>query len=276
VGTSISVSAVNTGTDELTATAHGLLNGARFRLRNIGGALPAATPALAGLTDYFAIVTGVNTLKVATSSSNAFANIAVDITGAGTGTHLVQYGLPYCVPRIAAPLTQVFSEDDNAAWQSIVALNDRVNAPRRKPLIGVTYVIDAAAPFNGGLSNPTAAAYPFATAFRLPSATGHTFAALIIPTEEGETLCKVDARVACGAGVTVTMSVKKSDASGNTESITGLGSLATSAGSAGNLETLTSGVFSELVGSGFVYYYVQFSLTAGASATILGAWATVI
>lgn len=145
---------------------------------------------------------------------------------------------------------------------------------RVRPIIGVTYVIDAASPFNGGLSSPTAAAYPFTTAFRLPSATGHTFAVLVIPCEEGETLTKVDARVACGSGVTVTMSVKKSDASGSSESISSLGSLATSAGSAGNLETLTSGTFSELVGSGFVYYYVSFSLTAGSSASILGAWAT--
>src|SRR5690348_8407106 len=111
MGTSLTISAVNTGTEELTATAHGLNTGDRFRLRNIGGALPAATPALAQLTDYFAIRTGANTLKVATSSSDAAAGTAVNLTGAGSGTNLLEYGLPYCVPRIATPLSQHYSAD---------------------------------------------------------------------------------------------------------------------------------------------------------------------
>jgi len=119
----ITVTSVNTGTEELTATAHGLVTGDRFRLRNVGGALPAATPSLAGVTDYFAIRTGADTLKVAVSSSDAQAGTAVNITGAGTGTHLIEYGLPYCVPRIAAAGGQIFSADDNSAWNALVALH---------------------------------------------------------------------------------------------------------------------------------------------------------
>lgn len=120
----ITVSAVNTGTEELTATAHGLNTGDRFRLRNVGGALPAATPALAAVTDYFAIRTGVNTIKVAVSNPDALAGTAVNITGSGSGTTTVEYGLPYCVPRIAAPLGQVHSADLNAEWQTLVSLYD--------------------------------------------------------------------------------------------------------------------------------------------------------
>lgn len=116
------VSAVNTGTEALTAAGHGLTTGDRFRLRNVGGALPAATPALAAVTDYFAIRVDANNIKVAISSSNASAGTAVDLTGSGSGTTTIEYGLPYCVPRISAPLTQQFSADNNATWNSLVAL----------------------------------------------------------------------------------------------------------------------------------------------------------
>lgn len=126
------VTAVNTGTDTLTATGVGFLPGGvttgdRIRLQNVGGALPASTPSLAPVTDYFAIRVSDDTIKVAVSSSDAVAGTAVNITGAGTGTHFIQVGLPYCVPRIAAPLTQVHSDDDNAAWNALVALYDMLS-----------------------------------------------------------------------------------------------------------------------------------------------------
>ncbi len=134
---SITVSSVNTGADQLVAIAHGLVTGSRFRLRNTGGALPAATPSLAPVTDYFAILVDVDNIKVATSSANAFANTAVDITGTGTGTHFVEYGLPYCVPRIAAPGTQVFSADFNSAWTALVALYALLTAQAQSIWTGV-------------------------------------------------------------------------------------------------------------------------------------------
>lgn len=75
---------VNTGTDEATATAHGLTTGdGPIQTTNSGGGLPAG---LAVLTNYWVIVTGVNTFKLATSRANALANTAVDLTTAGTGT----------------------------------------------------------------------------------------------------------------------------------------------------------------------------------------------
>jgi hypothetical protein len=132
------ITAVNTGADTLTAVGHAMLTGQRFRLRNIGGALPAATPALAPVTDYFAIRADADTFKIATSSGNASSGTAVDITGAGTGTQLLEYGLPYCVPRIAADLTQILPEDDNAAWQSIVALYDLLTGQLQSIWNGIT------------------------------------------------------------------------------------------------------------------------------------------
>jgi hypothetical protein len=117
----ITISAVNTGTDTLTATAHGLNTGDRFRVRDVGGALP--TP-LAAVTDYFAIKVDVDNLKVATTSANAFLGTAIDITAAGSGTNTVEYGLPYCIPTaLAAAGTQIRSADDNGTWNALVALH---------------------------------------------------------------------------------------------------------------------------------------------------------
>lgn len=121
----ITVSSVNTTTEEITAVAHGLLTGDRFRLRNVGGALPAATPSLAGATDYYAVRTGADTLKIAASSSDALAGtpVVINLSGSGSGTTTVEYGLPYCIPTaLAAAGTQIKSANDNAAWSSLVAL----------------------------------------------------------------------------------------------------------------------------------------------------------
>lgn len=123
----ITVTAVNTGTEELTAVAHGLLTGDRFRLRNVGGALPAATPALAGVTDYFAVRTGVDTLKVSDTNAHALAGTGiVNLTGAGSGTTTIEYGLPYCLPtQVSVPgVSQVKSADLNGSWAALVALYD--------------------------------------------------------------------------------------------------------------------------------------------------------
>lgn len=119
------VTSINTATEEITAAGHGLLTGDRFRLHNVNGAsaLPAATPSLAHMTTYFAIRTGTDTLKIATSSANALAGTAVDITGSSSPGLLLEYGLPYCEPRVAAPGSQIYSADDNAAWDAFKALH---------------------------------------------------------------------------------------------------------------------------------------------------------
>lgn len=135
----ITVSSVNTTTDELTATAHGLITGDRFRLRNVGGALPAATPALAAVTDYFAIRTGANTLKISDTNAHALAGTGIfDLTGAGSGTNTVEYGLPYCNPTaLAAAGTQIKSANDRDAWSALVALYDLLTAQAQSIWTGV-------------------------------------------------------------------------------------------------------------------------------------------
>lgn len=73
--------------DNITIAAHGFATGeGPFTVSNSGGALP--TGLVAG-THYWAIVTGVNTFKVALSYALALAGTAVDITGAGSGTQTI-------------------------------------------------------------------------------------------------------------------------------------------------------------------------------------------
>lgn len=151
----ITISAVDTATEELTATAHGMLTGQRFRLRNVGGALPAATPALAAVTDYFAIRTTADKFKVAVSSSDAFAGTAVNLTGSGSGTTTLEYGLPYAIPTaLAAAGTQIKSENDNAAWSSLVQLYDLLTGQAQSVwstiVVAVTVTFNALVTFAAG------------------------------------------------------------------------------------------------------------------------------
>lgn len=72
------------GTDLLTATAHGLETGdGPIRVSNSGGALPTG---LAAATDYWVIKVSADTFKLATSLTNAYAGTAIDITADGSGT----------------------------------------------------------------------------------------------------------------------------------------------------------------------------------------------
>lgn len=77
----------SSATDELTLTAHGLQTGdGVVTVSNSGGALPA--PLLAA-TSYFAIVTGANTFKLATTRARALSGVAINLTSDGTGTNTI-------------------------------------------------------------------------------------------------------------------------------------------------------------------------------------------
>lgn len=79
IGTGVKVvSAVDTGTDTLTATAHGLSDGDIIKLTSTG-TLPGG---LLTTRDYYVINSAANTLKVSLSQGGS----AVDITSAGSGT----------------------------------------------------------------------------------------------------------------------------------------------------------------------------------------------
>ncbi len=112
------------GTDLLTITGHGLNTGdGPVAVRNVGGALPVG---LAPVTNYFVIRVGTDTLKLATSSSNAHAGTSIDLTTNGTGTNILEIGIPFRRARTYAPGVQLFSADLNAFQDTFVALHDLV------------------------------------------------------------------------------------------------------------------------------------------------------
>ena len=76
---------VNTGTDVITITGHGLENFQRVQFTSTG-TLPAGITAS---TTRYVVVLTANTFKVATTYANAFAGTTIDITDVGTGTHTV-------------------------------------------------------------------------------------------------------------------------------------------------------------------------------------------
>ncbi len=70
-------------TDEVLKTTHGLSNGQVVQFSNTNGTLPAG---LGPDTDYFVVSAAASTFKVSATSGGA----AIDITDAGTGTHIVK------------------------------------------------------------------------------------------------------------------------------------------------------------------------------------------
>lgn len=74
----------NSGTDQLTATAHPLQTGdGPVQNSNSGGGLPGG---LAAVTNYWALRIDANNFKLATSRANAIGGVPIDITSNGTGT----------------------------------------------------------------------------------------------------------------------------------------------------------------------------------------------
>lgn len=136
---SYAVSAVNTTTNVLTATGvaplmdalnmnPSLLTGDRIRLRNYGGVLPASTPALSQLVDYWAIRVSTDEIKVAVSQADALNGIAVDLTGSGTGTTYIEYQLPFALPtQLSAKGAQVHAVDLNTERSALVAWYEALN-----------------------------------------------------------------------------------------------------------------------------------------------------
>ncbi len=119
----LTITAVDHTTGQLTIPAHGLNTGdgpgALFAPAGAGGILPTG---FAPVTSYWAIRVDANTVKLATSSTNANAGIAIGCSDNGTLPLQLGVGLPYRVPMIAAAGAQVKSANDNAVWQVIAAL----------------------------------------------------------------------------------------------------------------------------------------------------------
>lgn len=81
---SFASSDVNTGTDQIAVTANSELITGRTVVLTTTGTLPTG---LALATTYYIIVVDSTHIKLATSLANAVAGTAIDITGAGSGTH---------------------------------------------------------------------------------------------------------------------------------------------------------------------------------------------
>jgi hypothetical protein len=104
-------------TDTITIVAHGLTTGdGPFQVSNAGGGLPSG---LAAATNYWVIVTGVDTLKLATSLANAIAGTAIDVTTAGTGTQTIADTV--ATKRPSDPFTVTATA--NAEWFSLELTN---------------------------------------------------------------------------------------------------------------------------------------------------------
>lgn len=126
------ISAVNHTTGVFTCVGHGLVTGGGFSAfpggpswggplyAPAGGVIPSG---LAPVTTYWPIRDDADHFRLADSNAHAMAGTA--LTFASDGTLPLQFlvGLPYEVPRLSAPLTQVFSDDHNTEWQSLKALH---------------------------------------------------------------------------------------------------------------------------------------------------------
>jgi len=86
----IATSAVNTSNDTITITAHGFTTGTSLLYDDASGTV------LTGLTDnttYYAIIVDEDTIKLATSSGNATAGTAINLTGAGNNSQTLATAL---------------------------------------------------------------------------------------------------------------------------------------------------------------------------------------
>lgn len=125
------------------------------------GTLPGG---LAGATDYWVIKTGANTLKLATSSSNAIAGTAVDITANGIG--ILGVGLPFIRARTLAPGSQIKSADLNALQAAAVG-----GGARKIPIAATGFVLrSGTATLANGIFNVTSTAQ-FEASLALPAGT---------------------------------------------------------------------------------------------------------
>jgi hypothetical protein len=82
------VSALNTTSDQLTVTGHGLSTGAAVLVHmSTGGTLPAASPSLSQTTTYYVRAVDANTLQLHDTEAHASANTdKVNFSDSGTGT----------------------------------------------------------------------------------------------------------------------------------------------------------------------------------------------
>jgi len=88
---SLSTFTVDAGTDLVTASSHGFVNAeGPVELTNSGGALPAG---LVVDTHYWVLLVDANTFRLCDRLYKVASSSYVDITGTGSGTHSVAFGV---------------------------------------------------------------------------------------------------------------------------------------------------------------------------------------
>lgn len=263
------ISAVDNTTEQLTITAHGLNTGDGF-LRvyaPTGGVIPGG---LAPVTDYWVIVVSANVIKLATSSANALAGTAINITSNGTLPLQLLQGVPFAVPRIAAPGTQILSQDENDTWQALVALWNLLTGQAQAIWTAITLALSVV--INGDLTvtgtlhhgtitrkinataaisvNETTGATPVGNYLAINGAWRANAVAqsllFPLPVYGGEQIVNVRARVACGATDMIAMGVFRLTATpGSASTVTQLGTGTNSTGHAHVVETLSVNAINE-------------------------------
>lgn len=93
---------VNTGTDQITITAHGFFTGLKVQF---SGSATFPAPLTTGV-DYYVIRVDANTIKLAVNFADAVAGTAINITGAGNNSYTF-------TPQAYSPLLSVKHTDIN-------------------------------------------------------------------------------------------------------------------------------------------------------------------
>ena len=126
----IATSAVSTAANTITIASHGILTGTKLTYQDGSGT------ALAGLTDntaYFAVVVDANTIKVASSLSNAQAGTTIALTGTGNNAQTLEGDTATATATVSAgKVTGVSITAVGSDYQSVPAVT--IAAPATETL----------------------------------------------------------------------------------------------------------------------------------------------
>lgn len=108
---SLLVSAINTTTEQLTVTAHGLATADAVMVHvETGGTLPTSTPALSQSTRYYVRVVDANTVTLHPTASDATGNLnAINFSAAGTGNFYLDRDHPLVIHTFAGIKLTLFN-----------------------------------------------------------------------------------------------------------------------------------------------------------------------
>lgn len=262
-------------TDQLTITGHGLTtgDGAALVRNTSGGTLPGG---LAAVTEYWIVRIDANTIKLATSAANALATtpVTVDITSNGSGTNILEIGIPYRRAQTFVNGVSVIDESDlNGMQDALAALHLLVtgqagtiwtkvgHGTKTLPIPAEAFVPDGGnadayghGRTNSGVGNNSGTAVAFRAPISLPAGKRVTAVRLLIRDNATGT-------------TTAAFSVVRLVASTNTP--TTLVTSSTSAGD-GSFQTLTASLAETVTSGNFMSIRVS-GVTGTSTVTIHGA-----